>query len=162
GGEAGGELGELERLAVAAELLGDDRATQRELVVAEHGFAAAEVAVDQVGGGEVAEPERERATRVECADVPRVLDQRQGVGARGPWASRATSSHAVARSSAVSARLTRTPVSSLSAARSPDARCVLASVRNAAGWPGSARHSWLASSSAASRSPAASARSSCA
>ena len=82
GARLAARLRELERLAVAAELLGDDRAAQRELVVAEHALAGPEVAVDEVGGRAVAEPERERAARVERADVAGVFDQREVVRAR--------------------------------------------------------------------------------
>ena len=60
----------------------------------------------------------------------------------------------------VSAWLARTEVRSVSAARSPEARWTFASTRNAWAWPGWARHNWCASSSAASRSPTASAWSS--
>ena len=72
-----------ERVAVAAELLRDDRSPQRELVVTEHALACAEVAVDEIGGRPVPEPVCERATRVERIDVSRIFDQREIVCARG-------------------------------------------------------------------------------
>ena len=66
-----------------AEMLRDDRAAQRDLVVTEHGLARAEVAIDQLRGRVVAEPEREPTARVEGPDVAGILDEREVVGARG-------------------------------------------------------------------------------
>ena len=79
----GGRLAsELERVAVSAEMLGNERATERELLVAEHALAGSEIAIDEIGGRPISELERQGATRIEGIGVARIFDQGEVVGAR--------------------------------------------------------------------------------
>ena len=136
--------------------------------VAEHALAGGEIAIDQVGRRPVAELERERAARVERADVARAPRSVRG-RRRAPPGRACRAPRRAARPRATRSRARRRPrrcsrarvVSSVSAARSPAVRC---DVREHAERRrrGRARRAIAGAraSSAPSMSPAASARSS--